>query len=182
MYRIGNADTRKRRNGNCISFIESYCRSSRITGSVGKIHKVEITLKFTIFAWCSMDTNQYCIENNFFTIYQEGEIIFIHLNLLPLFPGTKPFRRCYVYTVYIINTFVHFGLHGDGALIRNFCFAGISTGYECNNLFHVLGLNTWPYQRCSFSFFASNSSTVSRYISSGTQTSTGQTEAHWGSS
>jgi hypothetical protein len=35
---------------------------------------------------------------------------------------------------------------------------------------------------CSFSFFASSSSTVSRYISSGTQQSTGQTAAHCGSS
>ena len=35
---------------------------------------------------------------------------------------------------------------------------------------------------CNFSFFARSSSTVSRYISSGTQQSTGQTEAHCGSS
>jgi hypothetical protein len=35
---------------------------------------------------------------------------------------------------------------------------------------------------CNFSFFARSSSTVSLYISSGTQQSTGQTEAHCGSS
>ena len=37
-------------------------------------------------------------------------------------------------------------------------------------------------QRCKRSFLPNNSSTVSRYISSGTQQSTGQTEAHCGSS
>ena len=39
-----------------------------------------------------------------------------------------------------------------------------------------------PFYRCNFSFFDNNSSTVSLYISSGTQQSTGQTAAHCGSS
>ncbi len=43
----------------------------------------------------------------------------------------------------------------------------------CNTAF--TRLNSY---RCNLSFFANNSSTVSWYISSGTQQSTGQTAAH----
>ena len=47
---------------------------------------------------------------------------------------------------------------------------------------HFTDNRSYKIYMCSFSFFAKSSSTVSRYISSGMQQSTGQTDAHWGSS
>jgi hypothetical protein len=61
-------------------------------------------------------------------------------------------------------------------LLLNVSYKKINTKSEINYDFYP------HHQMCNFSFLAINSSTVSRYISSGTQQSTGHTAAHCGSS